>query len=99
MLTYLLSYWVFANLLSVDFRAFVRLTPHITLRKKNLLFKMIEKCIVSKFNNTEAVGIKHQGLNAEATVALQLNQGERKKSDVYLFFLDFLVLLGQAKEH
>jgi hypothetical protein len=56
-------------------RAFVRLTPHITLRKKNLLFKMIEKCIVSKFNNMEAVGIKHQGLNAEATVVLLLNQG------------------------
>jgi hypothetical protein len=43
------------------------------------------------------IEFKYQGSPVEATVALQLNQGERKKSDVYLFFLDFLVLLGQAK--
>ena len=34
---------------------------------------------------------------AQATVAQKLDQGERKKSAVYLFFLDFLVLLRQGK--
>ncbi len=36
-------------------------------------------------------------LNAEVTVVQKLNQGIRKKSAVYLFFLDFLVLFYQEK--
>jgi hypothetical protein len=39
----------------------------------------------------------NRGSTAEVTVAQQLNQDARKKSAVYLFFLDLLVLLGQAK--
>jgi hypothetical protein len=41
--------------------------------------------------------ISYQGSTVEVTVVQKLNQGQRKKSAVYLFFLDFLVLLGQAK--
>jgi len=36
-------------------------------------------------------------LNAEVTVVQKLNQGIRKKSAVYLFFLDFLVLFIKKK--
>jgi hypothetical protein len=41
--------------------------------------------------------INHQGSTVEVTVVQGLNQGERKKSAVYLFFLDFLVLFYQEK--
>jgi len=40
-------------------------------------------------NDKQKRDAKHQGVTVEVTVALQLNQGERKKSAVYLFFLDF----------
>jgi hypothetical protein len=39
----------------------------------------------------------NQGSTVEVTGAQQPNQGERKKSAVYLFFLDFLVLFYQEK--
>ena len=42
-----------------------------------------------------ALGIDNS--EVEVTVAQKLNQGERKKSAVYLFFLDFLVLFYQEK--
>ena len=38
-----------------------------------------------------------QSCIAEVTVVRKPNQGERKKSAVYLFFLDFLVLFYQEK--
>jgi len=41
--------------------------------------------------------INRQDLTVEVTVAPQLNQGKRKKSVVYLFFLDFFVLFYQEK--
>jgi len=40
---------------------------------------------------------KHQGSSAGVTVVQELNQGERKKRAVCLFFLDFLVLFYQEK--
>jgi len=48
----------------------------------------------------EEVRIKYQGSTAEVTVEQQPNQNERKKSAVYLFFLDFSLLLSlhQGKE-
>jgi len=44
--------------------------------------------------------VHHQSSLAEVTVVQKLNQGERKKSGVYLFFLDFSLLLSlhQGKE-
>jgi len=38
---------------------------------------------------SEEVRISNQGVTVEVTGILQLNQGGRKKSAVYLFFLDF----------
>ena len=35
--------------------------------------------------------VAHETTTVQVTVILQLNQGERKKSAVYLFFLDFFV--------
>jgi hypothetical protein len=46
------------------------------------------------FKNFE---FNHQGSTVEVTAVPQLNQGKRKKSAVYLFFLDFLVLFYQEK--
>jgi len=40
---------------------------------------------------------KDQGSSAEESALQKLNQGIRKKSAVYLFFLDFLVLFYQEK--
>ena len=61
------------------------------------------KCIAvgnskpDKVTIVQEVRISHQGSNAEVTVVRKLNQGIRKKSAVYLFFLDFLVLFYQEK--
>lgn len=49
------------------------------------------------FISQEARSFKHQGATVDAIVVLQLNQGGCKKSAVYLFLLDFLVLLHQDK--
>ncbi|MBG9378193.1 hypothetical protein I5907_18285 [Panacibacter sp. DH6] len=55
---------------------------------------------VRYFHPINVTAITHRAdatTTAEATVAQKLNQGERKKSAVYLFFPDFLVLLRQGK--
>jgi len=67
--------------------AFVRPMLHFTLR--GIIYFQI-----NENNSAKRVSSKS---TVEVTVVPTPNQGERKKSAVYLFFLDFLVLLGQAK--
>jgi hypothetical protein len=43
---------------------------------------------LTKQEISEEDRISHQGLTVQVSIALQLHQGERKKSAVYLFFLD-----------
>ena len=42
--------------------------------------------------------VAHQGSIVQFTIVQKLNQGERKKSAVYLFFLDFFCYFFESRQ-